>query len=432
MKIKYCTLRDGSNTILLLTILLVGLFSTSTSVQESPRHLQDEQPPNLLFFIVDQMRYDELHFLQQQMERYQSNNGPRKPPLLIQTPNLDKLAQRGVTFSHTYTASPQCVPSRACLLTGTSLQRNGLLSNGFLIRDKKTHYSKMDIFQQRVQNMTTVDQYLAQHLHYTVEYYGKLHMRDPSPKAIRYNFYDFERDEFYFSNATNLNSVGQPLPRHLKYLNERDYGISKQNYSLKTGEKLLGNMLPYQASPTLDGYLRGSPGVVGTFSHSKLHTPTSALGETAVLALQRLLDEQKTTRTPFALFVSFRMPHQPWVAAKSYADYYLRHKDHLVIPTESLQDPMNNSAYQYYGARLRILMDGWENYKLKDANVIAELTALHYALVQEIDHWIGEVLQVLEASEKGFNNTMIVFTSDHGYVIDQKIIPSPFFCNNDS
>ena len=37
---------------------------------------------------------------------------------MIQTPNLDRLAARGVRFSDAYTNSPICVPSRAALATG--------------------------------------------------------------------------------------------------------------------------------------------------------------------------------------------------------------------------------------------------------------------------------------------------------------------------
>ncbi len=39
----------------------------------------------------------------------------------LKTPNLDQLAQRGVQFNRAYTAAPQCVPSRATILTGRNV-----------------------------------------------------------------------------------------------------------------------------------------------------------------------------------------------------------------------------------------------------------------------------------------------------------------------
>lgn len=48
----------------------------------------------------------------------------------IRTPNLDKLAADGVRFSHGYVSAPQCVPSRAGLITGRYQQRFGVEANG--------------------------------------------------------------------------------------------------------------------------------------------------------------------------------------------------------------------------------------------------------------------------------------------------------------
>lgn len=45
------------------------------------------------------------------------------------TPNMDRLARRGVRFTQFYTAAPVCSPSRASLLTGRFPQRAGLSTN---------------------------------------------------------------------------------------------------------------------------------------------------------------------------------------------------------------------------------------------------------------------------------------------------------------
>ena len=71
-------------------------------------------PPNILLFFPDQLRYDWT--------------GANKN-LALRTPNLDKLAARGTTFSNCYCASPLCAPSRACLAAGVEYDQCGVPSN---------------------------------------------------------------------------------------------------------------------------------------------------------------------------------------------------------------------------------------------------------------------------------------------------------------
>jgi arylsulfatase len=71
--------------------------------------------PNLLLIMADQFRPDCLGA---------DGNG------VIQTPNLDRLASRGIRFRHAYSATPTCTPARAALLTGLSPWNHGMLGYG--------------------------------------------------------------------------------------------------------------------------------------------------------------------------------------------------------------------------------------------------------------------------------------------------------------
>jgi N-sulfoglucosamine sulfohydrolase len=75
---------------------LVSLFLSSTQ-------LLSAQQPNILFILADDMSYP-----------YSSVYGDQ----VVKTPNLERLAQHGVTFTNAYSANPSCTPSRAGILTG--------------------------------------------------------------------------------------------------------------------------------------------------------------------------------------------------------------------------------------------------------------------------------------------------------------------------
>ena len=72
-------------------------------------------PPNILFFLPDQHRPDWLEM---------------NPEIAVRTPNIHRLAQRGMWFTHAFCPSPLCAPSRACLASGRDYDGCGVVNNG--------------------------------------------------------------------------------------------------------------------------------------------------------------------------------------------------------------------------------------------------------------------------------------------------------------
>ncbi len=68
--------------------------------------------PNILILLADDMGYRDIGCY----------GG------IARTPNIDRLAQNGITFSNFYAAAPNCSPSRAALLTGRAPSRIGMYS----------------------------------------------------------------------------------------------------------------------------------------------------------------------------------------------------------------------------------------------------------------------------------------------------------------
>ena len=48
----------------------------------------------------------------------------------VHTPNIDRLAKRGMLFTNAHCASPKCAPSRAAIMTGLRPSTTGLYDNG--------------------------------------------------------------------------------------------------------------------------------------------------------------------------------------------------------------------------------------------------------------------------------------------------------------
>jgi arylsulfatase A-like enzyme len=72
--------------------------------------------PNILVIVVDQMR----------VPRWFGSRGPA----LALPPNIDRLARLGVRFARHYTASNDCTPARATLLTGLHTHQTGCMITG--------------------------------------------------------------------------------------------------------------------------------------------------------------------------------------------------------------------------------------------------------------------------------------------------------------
>ncbi|EDY19171.1 sulfatase [Chthoniobacter flavus Ellin428] len=80
-----------------LLFLLSLIFATTL-------HAAPSTPPNILFALADDWGY------------HSGVYGTK----WVQTPSFDRVAREGILFTHAYTPSAKCAPSRACIITGRS------------------------------------------------------------------------------------------------------------------------------------------------------------------------------------------------------------------------------------------------------------------------------------------------------------------------
>jgi arylsulfatase A-like enzyme len=93
--------------------------------------MSTDSRPNVLFVFSDQQRGDWVG---------------TTPDVPVQTPNYDRLAERGVEFTDAICPSPVCAPSRSCLALGQEYDRCGVPANASNFptdRRSETHFNRL-------------------------------------------------------------------------------------------------------------------------------------------------------------------------------------------------------------------------------------------------------------------------------------------------
>ena len=91
-----------------MLLMIVALVCTAQSDR------QQQRPPNIVFILVDDLRWDDL--------------GAAGHPFL-KTPNIDRIGREGALFRNAFITDPLCSPSRASFLTGQYPHTHGITDN---------------------------------------------------------------------------------------------------------------------------------------------------------------------------------------------------------------------------------------------------------------------------------------------------------------
>ena len=336
---------------------------------------------NLLVIMADQMRFDALGAA--------SND-------IVKTPHLDRLAREGVFFEKAYTPVPVCAPARAGVLTGQSIENNGIFSNGEAYEPSAFKGSE------------SFDTLLAK-AGYRTAYYGKWH--SPQVLAARYE----NLPDYHVTSTSNHAGMGVGMRRHyLHFLEKNDY----PSYSFKD-EALLpqGQLLdsfssqPYVLNimDTKYGLSKKKAKKIGRTDQGEVHGTLLIEKEHSITALEAkgvMSAIDRFAKEPFSLTVSFHYPHPPFTPSEPYASMF--DPDDMVLPP-NFKDKMVGSAYKDSNKRA-------ERKQFRDPKKVKQFIATYYGLVKEVDDWVGEILAKLD-EHKIADKTLVVFLSDHGEML---------------
>ncbi len=291
--------------------------------------------PNVLFLICDDLNCD--------LSCYGHSS--------VASPNIDRLAKRGVRFENAHCQYPLCGPSRASFMTGLYPDQTLVRRNAIYIRE---HIPNVQTMSQMFRNQGYFATRIGKIYHYNV------------PKHIGTSGHD---DPYSWDYTIN--------PRG------RDKDDEDLIFSLRPGS--FGGTLSWLAADGTD------------------EEQTDGIAATETI---KLLKQYAESGQSFFLAVGLFRPHTPYVAPKKYFDMYP--VDKIVVP----QVPKGYLDSLPKPARLSIS-------RKKDQLNLADKLArqaiqAYYASITFADGQLGRILDALDATGLA-ENTIIVFTSDHGY-----------------
>ena len=355
-------------TIFTCLVFLACKAQTSTSSSNIGSNNLPSDKKNVLFIAVDDLK------------PLLSNYGH---PEMI-TPNFDRLANMGVTFTNAQVQYAVCGPSRASVMTGT-------------YPDMTKVWDLHTDFRESAPNLISMPEYLISQGYETTGI-GKIYHKGSSspghdgkswsiPHSQPNNFdpkYGDPAFEFYQNPETKKQM-------ELLVKEAEGKGIKKGKIREYVFERLKPSTENVDVSD--EAYQDG------------IYT------QEALKKLNRLMKGDK----PWFLAVGYQKPHLPFVAPKKYWDLYDRSKVSLA-EFQKLAEGTPMIAYHNFG-ELRAFSDIDDNYEIGDIineDKQRELVHGYMAAVSYIDAQLGKLLDALES--KGIlDNTIIVLWGDHGW-----------------
>jgi arylsulfatase A-like enzyme len=317
----------------------------------------------------------------------------------VKTPNLDRLAARGLIFDRAYCPNPTCTPTRASIITGMYPSQHGAWSLGTKLPEEvptvgdkliEIGYRTALVGKAHFQPLASTEEYPS------LEAYPKLQDLD-FWRTFQERFYGFDHVELA-RNHTDEAHVGQ-------------------HYALWMEAKGCKNWRDYFCKPTGNADRQQHVWQIP----EEYHYDTWISERT-----NQLLETYKQNDENFFLWSSYFDPHpsylvpEPWASMYDPKDIEVPH----VIPGEHANNPPHFQMTQE-------LSPDFSSYQEKDGSwchgfsshrnaqkSLAQDIAIYYGMISMMDHYIGKTLDKLD--ELGLTkDTLVVFTTDHGHFFGQ-------------
>lgn len=326
--------------------------ATSSGTSTDQATAETAKKPNILMIMTDQHRADLMTCAGRD---------------LVPTPNIDRIASRGIRFENAYCPYPVCVASRMCLLTGLYSHSTGAITNN----------DQLDWRYRTMANHFAENGYLTGLI-------GKMHFNN----AHKHGF------EYYMSINDWLMYLGSKV---YHYANEIASHPHTMNFFKTVDDDGAG-------FPDVGGLWEGENPWVGNVERYKFDSMASQLdtedhldsfiARESVKFLRKYKDQQ------FLLVTSFMKPHTPFFPPREWAEKY---------PVDKMDLPKIGDITKY---PTHIQNRIKHHMRIEEKNRRAG-RAGYLGNLAFVDTCVGSVYNELE--ELGLiDNTIVIYASDHG------------------
>jgi len=274
----------------------------------------------------------------------------------VKSPAIDKLAAEGVRFDRAYCQFPLCSPSRTSLMTGL-----------------------------RPDTTRTFD--LA------------YHFRTGLPETVTLPQL-FMKNDYYVARVGKIYHYGNPGDIGTNSLDDKTSWQERFNPAGRDKTALEAEVTNYTPK-------RGGLGAAMVFAADKTGADEDHTDGKVATQTIALLEKHKDK--PFFIACGFYKPHCPWIAPQKYFDLY---------PLDAIKIPdLAADTKAKYPPPALASTQPWPNHGLT-TDQARECKRAYYATISYVDSQIGRVMSALD--RLGLReNTIVVFWSDHGYLLGE-------------
>lgn len=329
---------------------------------------------NILFIMFDQLRFD-----------YLSCAGHPH----LQTPNIDRLAEKGMRFSRCYVQSPVCGASRMSFYTGRYVSSHGAAWNNFPLKvGEQTLADHL--------RASGMDSWLVGKTHMAVDTAGmeRLGLSVDSTIGARVSecgFDIFVRDDGLWGEGPDGFYDPKPSPYN-DYLKAKQYpGDNPWHDYANSGveddmEIASGWLLKHASKPA-------------NIREEDSETPW--LTKEAI----RFVDKMQNSDTPWHCHLSYIKPHWPYIVPEPYHSMYTAEHVQPVVRDEQERVDAHPVYEAYFSNAI--------GKAISTPGVREAVVPAYMGLIKQCDDQLGVLFKHLEATGQ-MDNTVIVVTSDHG------------------